>query len=170
VAEARSAEAAVGLARRDGPNAAGQGTNVDVVAHYLVATDADWILEQLQAALGGPDTTWTVCRSGKDVRGAVAAAATPIDAALLDLQIGTMGGMAVTLDLRLEESGRRLPHVRVVMLLDRSADVFLALRSAADGWLIKPLDAIRLRRALRTVVAGGTYTEGVPGDQPVAAG
>jgi len=32
------------------------------------------------------------------------------------------------------------------------------------------LDAIRLRRALRTVTGGGTYTEGVPGDQPVATG
>jgi DNA-binding response OmpR family regulator len=140
------------------------------VAHYLVATDADWILDQVQAALGGPDTTWTVCRSGKAVRGAVAAASTPIEAAVLDLQIGTMGGMAVTLDLRLEESGGRLPHVPVVMLLDRTADVFLAQRSAADGWLIKPLDAIRLRRALRTVLAGGRFTEGVPGDQPVATG
>ena len=111
-----------------------------------------------------------MCRSGKAVRGAVAAASTPIDVAVLDLQIGTMGGMAVTLDLRLEESGGRLPHVPVVMLLDRTADVFLAQRSAADGWLIKPLDAIRLRRALRTVLAGGQFTEGVPGDQPVATG
>lgn len=140
------------------------------MAHYLVATDADWILDQVQAALGGLDTQWTVCRSGKAVRGAVAAASTPVDAALLDLQIGTMGGMAVTLDLRLEESGGRLPHVPVVMLLDRSADVFLAQRSAAEGWLIKPLDAIRLRRAVRTVVGGGTYVEGVPGDQPVGTG
>jgi DNA-binding NarL/FixJ family response regulator len=140
------------------------------VAHYLVATDADWILDQVQAALGGLDTTWTVCRTGRAVRGGVAAASTPIDAALLDLQIGTMGGMAVTLDLRLEESGGRLPHVPVIMLLDRSADVFLAQRSAAEGWLIKPLDPIRLRRAVRTVVAGGTYVEGVPGDQPVGTG
>jgi DNA-binding response OmpR family regulator len=140
------------------------------VAHYLVATDADWILEQVQAALGGPDTIWTICRSGRAVRQGVAEAKTPVDAALLDLQIGTMGGMAVTLDLRLEESGGRLPHVPVVMLLDRSADVFLAQRSAAEGWLIKPLDPIRLRRALRTVLAGGRYTEGVPGDQPVATG
>ena len=140
------------------------------MAHYLVATDADWILDQVQAALGGPDTIWTICRAGKAVRGGVEAARTPIDVAVLDLQIGTMGGMAVTLDLHLEESGGRLPHVPVVMLLDRSADVFLAQRSAAEGWLIKPLDAIRLRRAVRTVVAGGQYREGVPGEQPVVTG
>jgi len=140
------------------------------VAHFLVATDADWILDQVQAALGGPDTTWTVCRTGKEVRGGVARATTPVDAALLDVQIGTMGGMAVTLDLRLEESGGRLPHVPAIMLLDRSADVFLAQRSAAEGWLIKPLDAIRLRRAVRMVLAGETYREGIAENPSKAAG
>src|SRR5262249_28328091 len=105
------------------------------VAHYLVATDADWILSQVRAALGRPDTRWTICRNGRAVREAVATAPEPVDVALLDLQIGTMGGMAVCLDLRLEESGGRLPRVPVVMLLDRGADVFLAQRSAAEGWL-----------------------------------
>ena len=33
------------------------------------------------------------------------------------------------------------------MLLDRRPDVFLARRSGAEGWLVKPLDPIRLRRA-----------------------
>ena len=136
-----------------------------------MATDADWIIDQVQAALGRPrhDLDGVPLRQG-GARRRRPTASTPIDAALLDLQIGTMGGMAVTLDLRLEESGGRLPHVPVLMLLDRTADVFLAQRSAAEGWLIKPLDAIRLRRALRTVLAGGTFTEGVPGDQPVATG
>ena len=55
-----------------------------------------------------------------------------------------MGGMATCMDLRLEESGGRLPHVPVLMLLDRRADVFLARRAGADGWVVKPLDSIRL--------------------------
>ena len=33
------------------------------------------------------------------------------------------------------------------MLLDREADMFLAKRSDADGWIVKPLDSFRLRRA-----------------------
>ncbi len=33
------------------------------------------------------------------------------------------------------------------MLLDRAHDVFLARRRDADGWIVKPLDAFRLRRA-----------------------
>ena len=47
------------------------------------------------------------------------------------------------------------------MLLDRIADVFLARRSGADGWLVKPLDPLRLRRAVRAVLRGDTYHEGL---------
>jgi DNA-binding response OmpR family regulator len=54
----------------------------------------------------------------------------------------------------------RLPHLPVLMLLDRSADVFLAQRSFAEGWLIKPLDAFRLRRAATALLEGGTFQEG----------
>jgi two-component system nitrate/nitrite response regulator NarL len=50
-----------------------------------------------------------------------------------------------------------VPHFPVLMLLDRSADLFLARRSMADGWLVKPLDAFRLRRAAEALLAGGEY-------------
>ena len=46
------------------------------------------------------------------------------------------------------------------MLLDRFADVHLSRRSGADGWLVKPLDPLRIRRAVRAVTSGGTYREG----------
>jgi DNA-binding response OmpR family regulator len=81
----------------------------------------------------------------------------PYRLAILDLQIGNMGGMATCMDLRLEESGGRLPHVPVLMLLDRRADVFLARRSGAEGWVVKPLDPIRLRKAVKAVLAGAAY-------------
>jgi DNA-binding response OmpR family regulator len=76
---------------------------------------------------------------------------------VLDLQIGNMGGMAACLEVRLEEGAGRLGHVPVLMLLDRRADVFLARRSEADGWLVKPLDPIRLRRAVTALLGGGSY-------------
>jgi CheY-like chemotaxis protein len=63
-----------------------------------------------------------------------------------------MGGMAVTMALRLDESAGRLPHVPVLMLLDRQADLHLAKRSAADGWIVKPLDALRLQRAVDDIL------------------
>ncbi len=126
----------------------------------MLATDADWIVDEVTAALGGPDTTFTVCREGRVVADVIAER-TP-DLAILDLQVGSMGGMAITMSLRLDESGGTLPHVPVLMLLDRHADLFLAQRSGADGWLIKPLDALRLRRAMMAITQGGTYTEGLP--------
>jgi two-component system nitrate/nitrite response regulator NarL len=135
--------------------------------HILLATDADWIVHEVTAALGGPDTTFTVCRDGRAVAGVVRQR-TP-DLAILDLQVGSMGGMATAMALRLDESGGALPHVKILMLLDRTADLYLAQRSDVDGWLIKPLDAIRLRRAAAAIATGQTYTEGVPVD-PAAEG
>ena len=128
--------------------------------HILLATDADWIVDEVTAALGGPDTSFTVCREGRAVAGVVRDREP--DLAILDLQVGTMGGMAITMALRLDESAGALPHVPIVMLLDRQADVFLAQRSGTDGWLVKPLDALRLKRAALAVTAGETYTEGLP--------
>ena len=126
----------------------------------LVATDADWILDEVRAALGGDATTIRWVRNGKDVVPALKARAA--DLAVLDLQIGNMGGMATCMEIRLESGAGRLPDVGVLMLLDRSADVFLAQRCNADGWLIKPLDAFRLRRAADAILRNETYQEGVP--------
>lgn len=136
--------------------------------HILLATDADWIVNEVTNALGGPDDTFTVCRDGRVVTDQIEQR-TP-DLAIFDLQVGSMGGMAITMSLRLDESAGTLPHVPVLMLVDRRADLHLARRCGAEGWLIKPLDALRLQRAAQAVSAGGTYTEGVGVDAaPVAS-
>ena len=125
----------------------------------LLATDADWIYDEVEAALGGAFTVHRV-RAGADVLPAVRQVEP--DLVLLDLQIGNMGGMAACLNLRLEERAGRVDARKIVILLDREADIFLARRAEADGWLIKPLDAFRLRRAVQTVLESGSYTEGLP--------
>jgi CheY-like chemotaxis protein len=134
------------------------------VPHVLIAADAEWLIDDVRSALEGPDTTFAICRTGQAVT--VAATQQTPDLAILDLQIGNMGGMAVCMTLRLDESGGRLPHVRVLMLLDRIADLFLARRAGAEGWLVKPLDSLRLRRAATTIMGGGTIYEGLPADIP----
>ena len=128
--------------------------------HILLATDAQWVLDEVHAALGTSDTSFVVCRDGRDVSRAIKQR-TP-DLAVLDLQCGSMGAMAVTMDLRLDHSDGRSPMVPVLMLLDRIADGHLAKRSGAQGWLIKPLDSLRLRRAADAIVAGKNWHEGVP--------
>lgn len=92
------------------------------------------------------------------------------DLVIADLQIGNMGAMAVCLELRLEESADRLDRVPVLMLLDRRADVFLARRADADGWLVKPLDPIRLRKAIGRLLDGGTFYDESYLPDPVLAG
>ncbi|MGA1746567.1 MAG: response regulator [Ilumatobacteraceae bacterium] len=128
--------------------------------HVLLATDADWVIDEVTAALGGPDTSFTVCREGRLVSDLVEHG--NVDVVITDLQIGSMGGMAVAMALRLDASVGSVPLVPIVMLLDRAADVYLAQRSGAESWLIKPLDALRLRRAVNAAVAGESYTEGMP--------
>lgn len=130
--------------------------------HILLATDADWIVDEVTAALGDDDVHFTVCREGRAVAGQVSERLP--DLAILDLQVGSMGGMAVTMSLRLDESAGVVDHVPVLMLLDRQADMHLARRSGAEGWLVKPLDALRLRRATDAILAGGAYTEGLAAD------
>ena len=125
----------------------------------LLATDADWIADEVEAALGG-DHVVTRVRRGAEVGPSVAAS--PPGLVVLDLQIGNMGGMATCMNLRLDAGAGRLPHVPILMLLDRADDVFLAKRSEADGWLVKPLDAFRLRRAATALLDGGQWFEGAP--------
>ena len=121
----------------------------------LIAADATSVIEEVVAALEGPDLALHTVRAGIDVLPAVLEL--DPDLVVLDLQIGNMGGMAACMNLRLEEGAGRLDHVPVLMLLDRRADVFLAKRSGAEGWLVKPLDPIRLRRAAKALLGGGTY-------------
>jgi DNA-binding response OmpR family regulator len=118
----------------------------------LIATDADAVFAEVEAALADEATTVRRVRTGQAVAGAVADS-TP-DLVILDLQIGNMGGIAACLHLRHEAGAGRLPEVPVLVLLDRQADVFLARRSGADGWIVKPLDAFSLRKAATAILEG----------------
>jgi CheY-like chemotaxis protein len=116
----------------------------------LVAADARWVREQVRASLVGPGQEVVEVTRGQYVRGAVAEHEP--DLVILDLQIGNMGGFAAAIDLHLEESGGRLPHVPILLLLDREADRFLAKRAGAEAELVKPVDPGTLRRAVKRLV------------------
>jgi DNA-binding response OmpR family regulator len=127
------------------------------VPTILLATDAEWVYDEVDAALASHDVAVHRVRAGEAVLPAILE--TEPDLVILDLQIGNMGGMATCMAIRNEEGADRLPITAVLMLLDRAADAFLARRADADGWLVKPLDSFRLRRAAQALLDGGSLYE-----------
>ncbi len=123
----------------------------------LLATDADSVFEEVDAALSDSRTKVLRVTAGADVLPAIREVEPNL--VILDLQIGNMGGVATSLAIRNEESVGRLEPQNVLLLLDRIADVFIARRSDADGWIVKPLNPLRLQRAATLVMNGEYYTE-----------
>ena len=128
----------------------------------LLATDADWIFDEVDAALASDERAVYRVRRGSTCCRAVAEVEPDlVDPRPADRQHGRHGHLHGDPP---RGGPDRLPITAVLMLLDRAADIFLAHRADADGWLIKPLDAFRLRKAATALFDGGQYTEGVPDD------
>jgi DNA-binding response OmpR family regulator len=120
------------------------------VTTILVAAEAEWVRNQVRTAFVGPGQSVVEVTRGQAVRAAVGE--NDPDLVVLDLQIANMGGIAVAIDLRNEESGGRLPHSTILLLLDREADRFLAARADVDGVLVKPVDPGTLRRCAKALL------------------
>jgi len=135
-----------------------RGTLPDVNG-ILLATDSDAVFNEVDAALASDDVSVYRVRAGSHVLPAII----ELDPALvlLDLQIGNMGGVATCLAIKQEAGFDRLEDRPVALLLDRAADVFLGHGSEADGWLVKPLDPLRLRRLAKKLMAGESVFEGL---------
>lgn len=136
------------------------------MAVILVAADASYIHDEVRATLAGEHEIVPV-GGGRSVRQMVVDR--QIDLAILDMQMGSMGGIAATFDLHLEESGGRAEHVPVLLLLDRRADVFLARRAEVEGFLVKPISPLKLRKAVREILAGRGYEDDSYTPSPVLA-
>lgn len=116
------------------------------MATVMVVTDDTWVDNDVRATLTDPGTNLVTV---SDPKTAVAAAVEQQPAAaVVDLQVGAMGGMAVIRALRSAMAAEEAPIMRTVMLLDRQADDFLARRAGADVWVVKPFTAQELRAAI----------------------
>ena len=111
----------------------------------LLVCDTPWVVNEVLASLslGG----WEVETTEDPTQAATMAAQGGVDAIIVDMQVQSMGGMAVVREIRAAFQGE--PRPRTVLLLDRSADSFLAKRAEADAWVIKPFQAAELRAALQ---------------------
>lgn len=121
------------------------------MATVLLVADAPWVRNQVAAALTDPGTTIESVSDPRHVLDAYRELSP--DAVVIDLQVGSMGGMAIARTLRDAAFTEDLSLVPLILLLDRSADAFLAKRAGADAWLTKPFNAQQLREALGAVLA-----------------
>ena len=137
-----------------------------MMPEIVIAADDQSVYDAIASVLSEPDTNVRWIRAGDAVREEVNSR--PADLVIADMQIGTMGGVAVALDLKLEADAGRLDRCPVLLVLDRRPDVFMARRSGAEGWLVKPIDPIRLRTAVTALLAGGTWHDASFMPQPVA--
>lgn len=121
----------------------------------LVVADGAWVTNEVRSALS--IGSWQI-EEINDPRTVIdRLAESKVDAVIVDMQIGSKGGMAVIRSIRQETD--ELDRPRTVLLLDRSADVFLARRAGADSAVLKPINAFSLREALTTAEVA------VPGDE-----
>jgi len=121
----------------------------------LLVTDATWVDNEVQAALSAGD--WQIEPLQDPARAADRVVHAYFDAVIVDMQVANMGGMAVIRAIRQATVDRHRP--RLVLLLDRIADRFIARRSGADAAVIKPINAADLRRALNSVPAPSARAE-----------
>lgn len=124
---------------------------MSTVATVLVASDAPWIQQEARSALAARDMSVEIVDNGVGIADAVSKHHP--DVVILDMQISNMGGFAASRELRLEAGAGRLPATKIVLLLDREADRFLADRSETDAAVLKPLNAGALRQVVRRLIA-----------------
>jgi DNA-binding response OmpR family regulator len=127
------------------------------VATVLLVSDLASLRRELATMLSGPDLQIEEAADGSEAIELVTNG--DIDLVIVDLQVASMGAMAITMELRNLESYGAADSVPVLMLLDRRPDVFLARRAGADGFVVKPLDPQRLRSAVRALLRGESYED-----------
>ena len=93
------------------------------MATVLLASDLACLRRELRDHLAGPDLLVEEASSGPEAIARVKRGG--VDLVVVDLQVGAMGGMAISMELRNLESDGGAEPVAVLMLLDRRPDVFL---------------------------------------------
>jgi DNA-binding response OmpR family regulator len=121
------------------------------MANILLVADLPWVTNAVEAALAGAGHHLTITADPKAAAALCREAGAEL--CLVDLQVGSMGGMAVVRDLRDAAAGAAAQPPATAILLDREVDAFLARRSGANAWLTKPFGAFDLRRLVDRLLA-----------------
>lgn len=117
---------------------------IDAMPTALVIADAHWVLDDVEAALSYGD--WQIETLSDPRLAAARVVESRPEVVIVDLQVHSMGGMAIIRAIR--GAFVDSPPPPTVLLLDRSADTFIARRAMADSSVVKPFTATELRSAI----------------------
>lgn len=125
---------------------------------FLVA-EAPWVRNDVLSATD--DTRYEITVIGDPLQGIeqIAAAETG-SVVVVDMQVGSMGGMAICRAIREARANLSASPLPVILLLDRQADAFLARRAGAAGWIRKPFTAHQLRSVVNEVSTPVSFQAG----------
>jgi DNA-binding response OmpR family regulator len=116
------------------------------MAHLLLVADDLWVKNDVAAAVTDPGTILQSIDEPEEAADVLGERR--YDAAIVDMQVGSMGGMAITRLLRDAMATGDVDETPIILLLDRHADTFLAKRAGADAYVVKPFTSQQLRMAL----------------------
>ncbi|MBZ6473288.1 response regulator transcription factor [Streptomyces griseocarneus] len=123
----------------------------NAAVRVLLAEDQSMVREALAALLGLEGDIEVVTQVARGDEVLDAARATPVDVALLDIEMPGMTGLDAAALLR-----RELPGLKVVILTTFGRPGYLrrAMESGADAFLVKDAPAAQLADAVRRVLRG----------------
>lgn len=104
----------------------------------VIAEKDPYDLEALRAAFEAPACEVLAAFDGNVALG-LTRERSP-DAVVLASSLGQMGGFAVSREIKTSAGLGEIPEPKVIVLLEREADVWLAGWSRCDAWLVKPVD------------------------------
>lgn len=119
--------------------------------NVLLVTDADWVRNDVEAAISDPASSITTIGDPADA--AIEAQSTSYDLFVVDMQVKSMGGMAIVRLLKDAMANASVEKTPILLMLDREADQFLAKRAGADLHLVKPFTAQDFRAAAQSLVS-----------------
>ncbi|MEM9953993.1 MAG: response regulator transcription factor [Chloroflexota bacterium] len=123
--------------------------------HILICDDQDIIAEGLKLILES-QSDFEVDTASDGAEAVDKVTASQPDIVLMDLNMPIMNGVKATEAIKLQ-----FPDVKVLILTTYGDDEWLfdAIRSGADGYLLKDIPHIKLFDAIRSTVAGETHID-----------
>jgi DNA-binding response OmpR family regulator len=114
----------------------------------VVLADKDpYDLQALQAAVSAPDREVLIVSDGANI--ITLAESRHPDVVVVGSSLGQMGGFAVSRELKMLAEAGVIAPTKVVVILEREADAWLAKWSRADAWLTKPVDGAEIDALVR---------------------